>query len=77
MSPSYKFVFDVVDELIFNSLGMHVMEPFTREEKITRTRPALFVAERLKIDSMPAKHIPVSLKKEIMKIPIKSRTEAK
>lgn len=44
---------------------------------MTRARPALFVAERLKIDSMPAKHIPILMKKEIMKLPIKSRPEGK
>jgi len=44
LSPDYKVVFEVVDDLLFNALGVHVMEPFTREEKITRARPALFVA---------------------------------
>ncbi len=44
MSATYKVVYEVIDELLYKALGVHIIEPFTKEEKLTKARPALFVA---------------------------------
>ncbi len=63
MSPTYKVVFETLDDILFKALDIHIVQPFTKVEKVTKARPSLFVAERLKMDNMPVKHIPVAMKK--------------
>jgi hypothetical protein len=64
MSLTYKEVYEVVDEILFNIFKFHIIEPFTKEEKLTTARPNIYHLERHKIaESIEIQHIPVSLKK--------------
>jgi hypothetical protein len=49
MSVTYKEVYEVVDELIYNAFKIHLIEPFTKEEKIYKARPNVYLLERFKI----------------------------
>jgi hypothetical protein len=78
MGLTYKEVYEVVDEMLFNMFKFHIIEPFTKEEKLTTARPNIYHLERHKIaESIEIKHIPVSLKKEVAKFPMRDRTTAK
>lgn len=78
MSLTYKEVYEVLDEMLFEAFKFHIIEPFTKEEKLTTARPNIYHLERHKIaETVELKHIPVSLKKEVAKFPIKDRTTAK
>lgn len=64
--------------MLFDAFKFHIIEPFTREEKICKARPNIYFFERAKLaETVEIKHIPVFLKKEVAKIPIKDRAIAK
>jgi hypothetical protein len=78
MSTTYKEVYEVLDEMLFSAFRFHIIEPFSKEEKLNTARPNIYHLERQRLtENIEIKHIPVSLKKEVAKFPIKDRTTAK
>ena len=78
MSPTYKTVYEVVDEMLYDALGFHVIEPFTQEQTIVTARPNIYHLDRNKFaETVGQKHIPISLKKEVAKVPIHDRITAR
>lgn len=50
MSTSYKDVYEVIDEMLHKSLGVHIIEPFTTYETIAKARPTLYYKQRAEGD---------------------------
>ena len=42
MSLTYKEVYEVLDEMLFDAFKFHIIEPFTKEEKLTTARPNIY-----------------------------------
>jgi len=60
----------VLDEIFFEGLKIHIIEPFTQETKICRARPNVYSLEYTKMNEVESKHLPVHLKKEVAKFPM-------
>jgi hypothetical protein len=42
MSSTYKEVYEVVDDILFSAFKFHIIEPFTKEEKLNTARPNIY-----------------------------------
>ena len=47
MSSTYKDVYEIVDEILCKAFNVHIVEPSTTYETISKARPALFFNQRL------------------------------
>jgi hypothetical protein len=77
LSPTHKEVYEVLDEILFEALKLHIIEPFTQELKICRARPNVYALDLVKLTEVEQKHLPIFLKKEVAKFPMKERAIAK
>lgn len=50
MSPQYKDVYEVMDEIIEKAFNVHIIEPFTTYETSAKARPALYSHQRPDVD---------------------------
>lgn len=77
MGPTYKEVYEVIDEILFSKFKFHIIEPFTTEKKVQWARPNVYTLQKNKLAEVQTKHLPVHLKKEVSKFPIMERATAK
>lgn len=84
ISPTYKDVYEIVDEILFSEFNFHVLEPFTRVTTKAKARPALFhsavdtdyerTKSRSEVDSlMPTTKLSQTLRQEVLRYPIRER----
>ena len=52
MSPTYKEVYQVLDQILFQGMKFHIIEPFTQEEKISRARPNIYALDWTKMNEV-------------------------
>lgn len=71
MSENYKDVYEIVNEMLFNSLGVNLIEPFTTFETVARARPALY--QKCEGGDYHTAKISMFLKKEVAKVPMRDR----
>lgn len=62
MSETYKDVYEIVNDLLLESIGVNIIEPFTTYETVARARPNLYQKFEGGVDYHTAK-MPVFLKK--------------
>ena len=62
---------------MFDKFKFHIVEPFTKEQKLCWARPNIYALERNKMNDIESKHLPIYLKKEVAKFPIMDRVIAK
>ena len=58
-------------------MNLHIIEPFTQEVKFSRARPNVYSLDYTKMNEIETKHLPVYMKKEVAKYPMKERQLAK
>lgn len=42
MSETYKDVYEIVNEILFNCLGVNAIEPFSTYETVAKARPVMY-----------------------------------